>query len=221
MSKLPLFPLGSVLFPGMSISLNIFEERYKEMIAQCIETRQPFGVVLIKEGREALGPLAKPYEIGCTAQIIRMQPLAYGTMDIVAIGHERFRISALHYDHSYLTGTVETLPLVRADAALLGQQGRRLRPQIVRYLEILAKAGNINFDPRQLPNDPVDLAYLGASILQPVSLSQEQKQELLGIDQAEVLLRRVRAAYHRELTLLDMMLQRDTRNETNLPFSTN
>ena len=55
--KLPLFPLNMVLFPGLPISLHIFEERYRLMIARCIEQNGPFGVVLIREGREVGGDL--------------------------------------------------------------------------------------------------------------------------------------------------------------------
>jgi hypothetical protein len=218
MDKLPLFPLGSVLFPGMSISLHIFEERYKEMIGLCIESRQPFGVVLIKEGREALGPLATPHLVGCTAQIVRMQPLAYGTMDIVITGQERFLIRELHHDKAYLTGTVETLPLTDQNAKRLRPRGASLRPKVARYLEILAKAGNENFDPRQLPMEPVELAYLGAALLQ--TLSPVEKQELLKLNSAVELIDRVRAIYHREVTLLDMMMARDSSAAT-LPFSLN
>ena len=60
MATLPLFPLNTVLFPGMQLKLHIFEERYKLMINSCIESNQPFGVVLIKEGREAFDPIAIP-----------------------------------------------------------------------------------------------------------------------------------------------------------------
>ena len=67
MFELPLFPLNIVLFPGMPLSLHIFEDRYKLLIGKCLQERQPFGVVLIKKGIEALGPLAEPHHIGCTA----------------------------------------------------------------------------------------------------------------------------------------------------------
>ena len=67
MITLPLFPLNTVLFPGIPVHLHIFEERYKEMISQCLEARVPFGVVLIKSGPEALGPAAAGggYVPGC------------------------------------------------------------------------------------------------------------------------------------------------------------
>jgi Lon protease-like protein len=95
MFELPLFPLNTVLFPGMPLPLRIFEERYKLMIRFCIENNQPFGVVLIRQGLEALGRLAEPYEIGCTARIIEVEPLAKGQMNISTLGEKRFRICQL------------------------------------------------------------------------------------------------------------------------------
>src|SRR5512147_2655499 len=92
MYELPLFPLNTVLFPGMPISLHIFEPRYKLMIEQCIQIAQPFGVVLIREGVEALGPSAEPHQIGCSAQITQVERLEDGRMNIVAVGVERFQI---------------------------------------------------------------------------------------------------------------------------------
>jgi len=72
MFELPLFPLNTVLYPGTPLYLHIFEPRYQRMINLCLNEHRPFGVVLIRHGQEALGPLAEPYRIGCTADIIRV-----------------------------------------------------------------------------------------------------------------------------------------------------
>ena len=67
---LPLFPLHSVLCPGMALPLHIFEPRYREMIGACLEAETPFGVVLIRDGRE-VGPLAGHIaDVGTTAVIL-------------------------------------------------------------------------------------------------------------------------------------------------------
>ena len=92
MNALPLFPLNTVLFPGMPLGLYIFEERYKLMMAQCLQEEQPFGVVLIAQGKEAMGPAAEPHPVGCTAVITEVQKLNDGRMNIVAVGQERFHI---------------------------------------------------------------------------------------------------------------------------------
>ena len=75
MYELPLFPLNVVLFPGMPLPLHIFEDRYKEMIADCIRENRPFGVVLIEEGSAEHGPAARPVAIGCTAEIAQVQEM--------------------------------------------------------------------------------------------------------------------------------------------------
>jgi len=106
MPLLPIFPLGTVLFPSSALPLHIFEERYKLMIASCLERDEPFGVALIKEGVEAGGP-AIPCEIGTTARITRVERLADGRMNIVTIGGRRFRILALDHRKPYLQAEVE------------------------------------------------------------------------------------------------------------------
>lgn len=218
MFELPLFPLSSVLFPGMTNSLHIFEERYKTMINGCLQNDQPFGWVLIEEGREALGSLAHPYRVGCTAQIARVQPLEQGTMNIMIMGEERFEIKSLQYDQPYLVGTVEMYPLSNKDPKRLEQHEARLRPLIERYLSILAKAENMDFDPQQLPKDPIELAYLSAAILQ--QLTTAQKQHLLTAPSAVTLFKDIYAIYHREVTILEMMATRGDRT-VDQPFSLN
>ena len=95
MFELPIFPLNTVLFPGMPLSLHIFEDRYKLMIGKCLQERRAFGVVLIRQGAEALGPLAEPNKIGCTAFISQVERLHQGRMNIGVIGQRRFRIISL------------------------------------------------------------------------------------------------------------------------------
>ena len=89
---LPLFPLEQVvLFPGMSLPLRIFEERYKVMIGACQVTDQLFGVLLIRSGSEVGAP-AQPERVGCTARMLRIDRLPDGRMTILTIGEQRFRL---------------------------------------------------------------------------------------------------------------------------------
>ncbi len=75
MDKLPLFPLNTVVFPGMPIPLHIFEERYKEMITACVDDQIPFGIVLIRQGSAEKDPNVKPHAIGCTVSITDVENL--------------------------------------------------------------------------------------------------------------------------------------------------
>jgi Lon protease-like protein len=103
---LRLFPLQSVLFPGMRMPLHIFEERYKVMIRECIEEDAPFGVLLIRVGAE-VGGAAVPHGVGTTARINQVEYLDDGRMNIFAIGERRFRVVELHTTQAYLSGEVE------------------------------------------------------------------------------------------------------------------
>ncbi len=219
MQSLPLFPLNTVLFPGMPITLHIFEERYKLMINECVRGHQPFGIVLLKSGSEVKGlnQDAEPYNIGCTALIAQTQPLGSGRMNIVAIGQERFQISQLDRSQAYLVGDTEPFPLANPDPPAFSRAITRLRPWIDRYLAILEKTENVRIAPRQLPEDELPLAYLAASLLK-VGLSE--KQDLLSVDTALDLADRVRMIYRKEVTLSDIaLLQPET--EYRGPFSTN
>jgi len=217
MFKLPLFPLNTVLFPGMPVRLHIFEDRYKEMMSLCLQSRQPFGVVLIREGVEAHGPLAEPHVIGCSAQIIQVEPLEQGHMNVTAVGQERFKIQTLTHDSAYLAGIVENSPLDNQSPLRLQRSGARLRPWVERYMEMLTEAGNIEFDPDQLPEDPLGLAYLAAYLMQ---VPPVQKQELLAMNEAPAFVDAVSKLCRREVLLLDSILERVKAEELG-PFSLN
>lgn len=205
--ELPLFPLNTVLFPGMPLTLHIFEERYKQMIQECTRTRQPFGVVLIQKGVEALGPPAEPYSIGCTAEIVQVQEAGEGRLNILVIGRDRFRILSLKHDQPYLTGDVENFPLDESEPET-SQAGSQLRPWVIEYLNLLSEMGEMEFDPGQLPQEPEELAFLAATLLQ---VPNGQKQALLSATKTNTLLTDMRSLYRRELPLLRQMLDQEAR----------
>jgi len=97
--RIPLFPLGVVLFPEVLLPLHIFEERYKEMIGECLEEDREFGVVHYN-GTEILSK-------GCTARIIRvLKRYPDGRMDILTHGERRFEIEDIHEEKSYMESSV-------------------------------------------------------------------------------------------------------------------
>ena len=219
MFKLPLFPLNTVLYPGTSLSLHIFEERYKLMIGRCIEASQPFGAVLIKSGSEVLGlgTSAEPFSIGCTAQITQVQALGGGRMNITAVGKERFRILSLRRDQPYLVGEVESSPLGIDQPEAIGRTARLLRPWVERYLGILEQTEKAQIDLKQLPQDDLALAYYAAGLLK---ISPNQKQELLALSNAAELVELMHLLYRKEVTLLKTMLFQP-QNQQEGPFSLN
>lgn len=204
MEKLPLFPLNTVLFPSVPISLHIFEERYKLMIGQCVARRQPFGVVLLKRGatEHHLGETAEPYPIGCSAVITRVQPQPGGRMNIVAQGKDRFRIHRLERDQPYLSGLVEWMPYAAANSADRERLAPPLRIQFERYIGLAAQFEKLDLDAAALPDDPLKLALLGLSLLK---ITDHQKQELLNAaGEIDVLSEAIRLL-RREATLLEVL----------------
>lgn len=207
MYELPLFPLNTVLFPGMPLPLRIFEPRYKEMMGVCIREKRPFGVVLIREGKAQHGPLATPHAIGCTAQITQVEPLEDGQFAILSIGQERFRIHSLKKDKSYLVGMVENAPLLEEPPTLLKSGAKCLYALLIEYLEILARAGGQQFSAKaQVPHQPVDLIYLAASVIQTPA---DEKQKLLMLNQPSHLLTQLNNVLSREVGLLRVMPKED------------
>lgn len=98
--KIPLFPLNMVLFPGAALPLHIFEERYREMVGECLTERKAFGVVRADGEQMSI--------VGCTAQIVRvMERYDDGRIDILCEGIQRFEIEALDESRTYLQADVE------------------------------------------------------------------------------------------------------------------
>jgi Lon protease-like protein len=97
---LPLFPLNVVLFPRTPLPLHIFEERYKELIANVIQERSEFGVVLMREKGIV--------NVGCTATVETVvKRYEDGRLDILTVGRRRFEVILLNEEKSYLRGPVE------------------------------------------------------------------------------------------------------------------
>lgn len=107
---IPLFPLGTILFPGGLLPLKLFEQRYLEMGKACLRDELPFGVCGIKQGAEVGAP-ATPFEVGCLARIVHWDMPQLGILQIIAEGGARFRF--LEYRQQadgLLIGEVEIIP---------------------------------------------------------------------------------------------------------------
>jgi Lon protease-like protein len=201
--RLPLFPLHSVLFPGMPVQLQIFEPRYKQMLQECLAGNRSFGVVLIKRGVEAFGPIPEPYRFGCRALIQRLLPLDDDRTHLVAIGQERFRVTSILQDHPYLVGQVEYRAL-QADMDLdLRSISAIVTARLRRYMQMLNRSNPEKPIPIDLPTDPQILAYRACSLLQ---LPLEEKQTLLEMEDVGELLRMLGITLRRELALMPALL---------------
>src|SRR6202521_4235140 len=101
-TRIPLFPLGLVLFPGQAVPLHIFEPRYRVMTRQCIETRSPFGIVFVHGTNIA--------QTGCSAMIVKtLKEYDDGRSDILTVGQKAFHLIRTHNDQAYFEAAVEYL----------------------------------------------------------------------------------------------------------------
>ncbi|MBC5827627.1 MAG: LON peptidase substrate-binding domain-containing protein [Candidatus Eremiobacteraeota bacterium] len=195
-ATLSLFPLSTVLMPGVTLRLHIFEDRYKHMVGQCIAGRAPFGVVLDRNGQEA-GDV-DPVEVGTTAEIREVTHLPQGRLFIVTRGVRRFETQRVIGKTPFWTALVSYLdePVGPSDAA------HSLRETALErfkdYLQALLSVPGKDLEPLQLPEDPVAASYIVADALQ---VETAAKQRLLESESAAQRL-------HEELKLLDDEIRR-------------
>lgn len=200
--ELPLFPLNTVLFPGMVLPLHIFEPRYREMINRCIEEDTVFGVSLIESGSE-VGEPAMPHRVGTAARIVRVERQPDGRMNITTVGTNRFRILEVDGEsRPYLQGRVTPLPVVNGSTRLATEMAQKVRPKIIEYVELLSKATQTQLKLDRLPEDPTTLAFLVAIALQ---VNNDEKQKLLELAGVPEILDRERYLLSWETLLLKHM----------------
>jgi Lon protease-like protein len=170
---LPLFPLEMVLLPEEPLPLHIFEERYREMIGECLRAktsgigRQDFGVVLAK-GQEISN-------VGCSAQIVTItRKYDDGRMDILAVGKRRFEILLTNEEKSYLRASVEFFDDEGSDTP-----GETEAENAVRlFREIMRRLHQASEMPVHLPQP---YRYLSFRLAASLPLALEFKQRLLSL----------------------------------------
>lgn len=199
MFHIPLFPLHTVLFPGIALPLHIFESRYKKMIKKCLEEDKQFGVVLIRQGSEALGPLPEPHLIGCTARILDVHPIDEGRMNLTTIGEHRFQIKSISEELPYLVAQVELYPFDKNDHEALKTAANRITPKVIQYLHLLNEVEEVKIDEGSIPNNPISLASFAATLLQ---MPPDEKQILLESQSILDLLSATDKLYLRETAFL-------------------
>jgi Lon protease-like protein len=135
---LPLFPLNTVLCPGIALPLHVFEDRYRALVRYCLETTSPFGVVLIREGREVGTRPISFSDTGTIAEIRDAGRLEDGRFDLLVVGTRRFRIrSILEGRGPYLVADAEVLEETVDDPARAQELANRATRRFVSYLELL------------------------------------------------------------------------------------
>jgi len=218
---LPLFPLGTVLFPGLLLPLHIFEDRYRQLVRDLLDRPEPrrFGVIAIRQGRETgVDGIQALHEIGCTATLRQVNPLEDGRYDVVTIGTDRFRLESLDDAKPYLRGRVDLLAEETGDEAGAAQAVRVVRDGFRAYLSALAERGVTQISAPELPGDPVTLSYLVAASM---IIELGDRQALLAEPDALHRLTAERALLSRELTMLRTLTATPAPDLRNSPYSSN
>ena len=177
--EIPLFPLRAVLFDGGRLPLRIFEPRYMDMIGNCMRADTPFGVVLIRQGRDARlsadDEQPEIFDVGTEATVIDFNQLEAGMLGILARGGRKFRVhETRELKNHLLVGRVERLPeeppgTVTAEyGPLIGLLRQLLKHPMIEKLNL-----EIDFD------DARDLGWRLAELL---PIEPEVKQRLLELD---------------------------------------
>lgn len=162
--ELPLFPLNTVLFPGATLPLHVFEERYKLMIGACLEERRPFGVLLIRKGSE-VGDLAEPFDVGTTAHIARVDELDEGRLNLICLGGQRFRTVRFLSQDPYLTGEVEMLETTADNDPKAKELSDDAGSLFAEYVRLYLAMSNQWARSIEMPGDPDSLAdFIGSRL---------------------------------------------------------
>ncbi len=201
---LPLFPLGTVLVPGMRLSLHVFEPRYRQLVADLLGTQDPsapeFGVVALRQGWE-VGELGEVHPVGTAARVTGVLPHADGRCDLAAIGARRFVLEALDTrSKPYLLGTVRWLaePVGDLDPELPDAVRRALELHLRTLIALRADPG-VAGDLTEAGDDPQALSYAAARL---PTLPLADRQALLAVADTAGRLQAARAVLRRETELL-------------------
>jgi Lon protease-like protein len=222
--SLPLFPLGTVLFPGLLLPLHIFEERYRQLVRDLLAGPAPrrFGVIAIRKGRETgIDGISALYQIGCTATVRQVTERDDGRFDLVTAGTQRFRLADLDDSKPYLQGKVDLLPEQAGDQAAAGdaaQAVQAVQAAFRTYLSALAARGATQLAVPDLPADPVLLSYLVAASM---IIDLSDKQALLAEPDAAGRLAAEHALLSRETTMLRSLTSMPAPDLRYSPYSPN
>ncbi len=218
---LPLFPLGTVLYPGLLLPLNIFEERYRRLVRDLLDGPEPrrFGVIAIRKGRETgVDGISALHEVGCTATLREVAEQEDGGFHLVTVGTQRFRLTSLDGSMPYLQGEVELLEEQVGDEAAAGLAAQAVQRGFRGYVEALASRESAEVTVPELPDEPLLLSYLVAASM---ILDLPVRQQLLAEPDAERRLGAERALLARETTMLRSLTATPAPDLRNTPYNPN
>ncbi|MGH3370664.1 MAG: LON peptidase substrate-binding domain-containing protein [Nocardioidaceae bacterium] len=179
--RLPMFPLNTVLFPGMTLPLHVFEDRYRALVHHLLtipdRSKRVFGVVAIREGYEVGSHgVQSVHRVGCVAQMTTVVPAEDGRFDIEAVGRERFRLESMDASGPFLVGAVELATAPRKLARGVVEEAARTRKVFETYRARLSELRGADVLGVELPSDP---EYLSFTLAATCLLTLRERQALL------------------------------------------
>lgn len=203
-SRLRLFPLNAVLFPGAALNLHVFEPRYRQLIAECVESGEDFGVVLIREGNETGDTAVEPHEIGCIARIGEVTPLPFDRYYVATVGSQRFRIRRIVSREPFITVEAEILEERESEELAANGIRDRVFEEFIRYAQLLC---DLSGQPSsvELPSDACEASFAVGDSLQ---VADSIKQKLLEMNSTKARLTAELAILRRLLPQMRALLQR-------------
>ena len=200
---LPMFPLNAVLFPGMSVPLRVFEDRYRALVHHLLRVEDPtervFGSVGIREGYEVGEHGAQwLFRVGCRVKMTEVEAHADGTFELVAVGLDRIELEHLDTTGAYPVGRV--IPLAEQQVAVPDLVAEAARATYDAYRDALLEHDR---EPPSgaLPGDP---AYLSWALAALAPLSLAERQALLEAEDVEDRLRMVTEVLRAELRTMQV-----------------
>jgi uncharacterized protein len=185
--KVPLFPLRTVLYPGGPLPLRVFEPRYLDMICESLKAERPFGVLLIRHGRQA--GAVSTFDVGTLASITDWYQGSDGVLGVTAVGGERFRLlSSERRPNGLHVGEVEILP--EHDGAPLPDEFKPLAHILAGVLDDLGRL----YEALDRRYD--DAGWVGYRFAEILPISPEEKQSCLETDDPVQRLQIVRKVLH-------------------------
>ena len=175
-AEVPIFPLGSVLFPGGTMALKIFEQRYLEMAKACLKNRSPFGISLIREGEE-VGTPAVPEPIGTLAFIADWDMPDLGILQVRVTGAARFRI---------IERSVSRSGLIVGDVSMLPDESHCDCPEHIACASFLAKIYAKVGSTEVAQPSYEDTAWVGYRLTEFLPFSNAVKQKMLELTDARM-----------------------------------
>lgn len=178
---LPLFPLNVVAFPGMTVPLHVFEDRYRALVRHLLTVPDPaervFGIVTIREGYEVGNHEARSmYRTGCLMQLTEAEPYDDGRFDVVAVGRERVRVVATETSEPFLRAEVESLDGREELSPDTAREAARALAVFGDYRTAVSTLRGDDVMVGSLPRDPEMLSYVLASTC---ALTLPERQQLL------------------------------------------